>query len=92
MHLSKLLSRGVGMSDYDEEERLRMHDRIEKLEAENERLCKLAETLREIANDGCGHFSWLSGGTCRDKHPTDPSEWCWCCIAQEAIEKMEGSE
>jgi hypothetical protein len=64
---------------------------VHDLKQENRRLRKLAETLREIANDGCG-WAIERGEACRDKHPDNPDEWCWCCIAQEAIEKMEGSE
>jgi hypothetical protein len=59
-------------------------DTLMKLGKENDRLRLV---LTQIANDGCGLPS--KKGTCRDQHPDpdDRSEWCWCCIAREALEK-----
>jgi len=44
------------------------------------------ETLKEIANDGCG--LWQSPDhTCCDID--DKGEWCWSCIAAAALERIE---
>lgn len=45
--------------------------------------------LAEIANDGCGLMD-DKGNTCIDSYPSDRSEWCWCCIAREALARKEG--
>jgi hypothetical protein len=45
------------------------------------RLKKTEAVLREIANDGCG-----MSVACREQHPDDRSDWCWCCMAKDALE------
>ena len=43
-------------------------------------------TLKSIAHDGCGCSVRENDlvNTCRDR-TDDHSEWCWCCIAAEAL-------
>jgi len=53
-------------------------------------LFRLKEALEEIARDGCGCSTRDKRGsvkTCRQLYKGDRGEWCWSCIAQEALEK-----
>jgi hypothetical protein len=58
--------------------------KIEEYRSLLSRLEKVEQVLLEIANDGCG---MSAGKTCRQQHPDDRSDWCWCCMAREALEK-----
>jgi len=57
-----------------------------KAREELERLTRIEETLEKIASHGCGCAQkvgekWLS---CADLS-SDQGNWCWCCIAREAL-------
>lgn len=41
--------------------------------------------IKEIANDGCG--VGYGGETCTDLSDNH-SDWCWCCIAREGMERI----
>ena len=47
------------------------------------------DTLREIANDGCGIAGSLVG-PCRDE-TKDRSDWCWSCVASDALAKLDAA-
>lgn len=65
-------------------------DKILGQRAEIERL---GGVLKRIAKDGCGCYGSQSGETCRSEHPGNESEWCWCCVAAEAIApRADGGE
>jgi len=53
------------------------------LREEHARAAAVVEAMRAIANDGCG----LSTDTKKQcpAYTPDHSEWCWCCIAREAL-------
>lgn len=63
-----------------------------KAREELERLTHLEKTLEQIANEGCGNTRpsledssrWV---TCRDGEICDKGNWCWCCVAREALER-----
>lgn len=60
----------------------------------DERSGRIERCLRGIANDGCGCASMTLNGklyTCRDRHPGDPSAWCWSCVAAAEIEAVDAS-
>lgn len=42
------------------------------------------DVLERIANDGCGLHDYDAGRSCRDRWQ-NRDEWCWCCIAREAL-------
>ncbi len=58
-----------------------------------ERVKVLEQALSTIADHGCGlgKSDPQSGEweTCRDQCPGTESEWCWACIAAEALEVCE---
>ena len=63
-----------------------LEDAIRVVLAENERLLA---ALERMANDGCGCVTPYRS-TCLTEYPKDQEQWCWSCMAVNALQGEEG--